>query len=236
MLQIHNTVEEAIINELNVAKGDERFPLLRALKNLKSKSTIPKLLEIIKKGNAKDGVYAWKAIRAQDPSTLGNDVLDAALTTFYQLDRKHDSSSRTLAADVLLESQPSEETLRNLLYHLKSSDKAFEVKQYLLQRINMIADKDDHFAERVRRIIREDRSLNNYHVLGQKGLSTALTRSFLRSPSSNGSLLSIQEMHGGIVKRGIVNVVLEKDDISKEIFSVSYFYNQINLQLDLNKL
>lgn len=219
-------VEEAIVNELNVAKGEERYAFLRALKNLRSKTTLEVLLEVAAKGTPKEGVYAWKAILAQEPSNLDGRVYKAALRTFYQLDKKQDSSSRTLAVDLLLKMEPSEGTLNHLLSFLKSSDPSFEVKQYVLQRIKMLAEEDGNFGGKVKKIIANDASLNNYHTLAQKGLSTALARSFQQGSSVNGTLLTIQEMKAGIVKRGTVDVVLSKDLISQEIFSVSPLEHQ----------
>lgn len=96
------------------------------------------------------------------------------------------------------------------------------MQQYVLQRINQISDKDPNFGAQVVSIIREEyKKLNNYHVMGQRGLSTAFTRSFLSSPSGNGSLVAIQEIAGGILKRGLVDVVLETQGTSQEIFTVS---------------
>lgn len=66
-------------------------------------------------------------------------------------------------------------------------------------------------------------SLTNYDVLSQKGLSTAFTRSFMKHSSANGTLSTIQEMYGGIVKRGLVDVVIQKDGTSESIFTVSIF-------------
>lgn len=63
-------------------------------------------------------------------------------------------------------------------------------------------------------------NLTNYHILGQKGLSTAFTRSFMKHASANGSLSTVQEMYGGIVKRGTVDVIIDRDGSSQTIFSV----------------
>lgn len=219
--KMHRVVEESIMNELSAATGEEKIMFLRALKNLRSPTTIDLLLAIVKKGTLKEGVYAWKAILAQDPLNFNENVFKTAYRTLYQIDKKYDSSARTLAADALLEANPSEETITNLLKHLGSEDKAFEIKQYILQRVKMLAEQDEAFDRKLRNVISGDKALNNYHIFGQKGLSTALTRSFLNSPSINGSLLTIQEMSGGIVKRGVVNVVLSKGPSSQEIFSVS---------------
>ncbi|KAF2884917.1 hypothetical protein ILUMI_21251 [Ignelater luminosus] len=221
--KVYHNVEEAMLHGLDVSKGDTKLVYLRALKNLKSKNSIPRLLKIVRKGTEKEQVFAWKALRSFEPSSWNNKIINAATTTFFQLDKKYDSSSRTIALDIILLANPSDKMLGNLIYFLISSCKSFEVQQYLVQSLKMISDKDEEFKRRVLNIIRSDIRLNNYDTLAQKGWSTALKRDFLQSSSSNGSLLTVQEIKGGIVKRGIVNIMMEKDGLSQEIFSLGIF-------------
>lgn len=216
-------MEESILHGLKNSKGEKRFIYLRALRNLRSSSTIPTLLEIASKKNEKEEVLAWKALRSFEPSQWTQEVLKRAITTFFQKDRMHDSSARTLSLDIILESQPSDEIVEKLVYFLISECKAYEVLQYMVQRFMMIAEKDEEFRLKINRIIKADARLNNYGVLAQRGLSTSLARSFLRGPSTNATLMTTQEIQNGIVKRGIVNVLLEKDDLSQEMFSVRWF-------------
>jgi microsomal triglyceride transfer protein large subunit len=82
-------------------------------------------------------------------------------------------------------------------------------------------------------IIREENKLNNYNAMVQRGLSTAFTRSFLSSPSGNGSLVTVQEIAGGLLKRGLVDVVLDTQGTSQEIFTVSCIYE---LTCEMGKL
>lgn len=192
-----------------------------ALRNLKIEAILPTLTKVIENGSNKEGVLAWKAIRAMDPSNWNEKILNLAKKTLYQLDKEHDSSSRTLAVDIILAKDLDEETLRNLINFLTSNDKAFEVKQYLLQQIIMISEDNPGFRNAILKILRSDPLLNNYHILGQKGFSLALKRKFMDNGFSNGTLLTIQEMFGGIVKRGVVNVMMDKNGVSQEIFSVN---------------
>jgi microsomal triglyceride transfer protein large subunit len=93
----------------------------------------------------------------------------------------------------------------------------------VLQRVNQISGKDPNFAAQVTAIQREEnKKLKNYNALGQRGLSTAFTRSFFSSPSGNGSLITVQEISGGLLKRGHVDVVLDTQGTSHGIFTVSY--------------
>ncbi|CAG9832555.1 unnamed protein product [Diabrotica balteata] len=216
-------VEETILNDLDYAKDEDKFKYFRALKNLKSQSTIPTLLKYIKSGTQKEGVLAWNAIKSFGSSFWNEEVLKSADKSFFQLDRKYDSSSRTIAGDILLESQPSDEVLTNLLNFLTTNDTAYEVKQYIYQRIKMISESDKSFKSRVEQIIKSNKYLNNYSGLSPRGLSTALSRKFLTHPSVNGSLVTLQEMKSGIAKRGTIDIVLQKGDISDELFSLGIF-------------
>ncbi|XP_019876158.1 microsomal triacylglycerol transfer protein [Aethina tumida] len=216
-------VEETILNNLDYAKGEERYQFFRALNNLKSERTLPTLVNYIKYGSPKEGYLSWKAIRALDKSFWNKSVLKAAEKTFFQLDKKHDTSSRTISADIILLSNPSDEIIKKLLEYLYSKDPAFEIKQYVLQTLKMLADESPEFKEKLMKIIRSDNKLNNYSTLSPRGMSTALTRSFMKTPSSNGSLVSLQELKNGIVKRGTVNIMMDKDGFSQEIFSLGIF-------------
>lgn len=205
---------------MEASKGEDRHLFLRALKNLRSETTIDSLLVVTKKGSPKEEVLAWKALRALEPVMWNQELLKSARRTFFQLDKKHDSSSRTLAMDILLQSSPSDELLASVFQFLNSNCRSYEVKQYVYQTLKMMMDSCEKFRKRIVAIVGGNKELNNYSVLALKGLSTALKRSFVEHKSSNGSLLTMQEMFGGIVKRGVVNVVMSKEGISQDVFSV----------------
>ncbi|KAJ8915951.1 hypothetical protein NQ315_016627 [Exocentrus adspersus] len=233
-LKLVKEVEQLIIEELEKAKGEDRYVFFQALKNLQSESSIPHLLKYISNGALKEGALAFKALKSFRPTLWNKDVLKVAEKAFFQLDRKYDSSSRTIAADMLIEADPSDRLLKDLLNFLLSPDAAFEVKQHLFQRIRMVADGNPYFKQRVQDIIRKNDRLNNYSTLAPKGLSTALMRYFLKSPSVNGSLVSIQEIKSGIVKRGTVNLVLDKDGTFSELFSLGIFSTGLNSFMSSN--
>ncbi|KAK4874325.1 hypothetical protein RN001_013685 [Aquatica leii] len=221
--KVYDDVQVLILNGLEFSKNEEKYMYLRALKNLKSTSTLPKLLQILKNGSDKECVLAWKAITSFQPSHWNDEILATALTTFFQMDRKHDSSSRTLALDVLLESNPSDKLLERLVYFLISSCKSYEVQQYMVQRLNMIGESNIAIKNKIKSIILSDSKLNNYAVLAEKGLSTALKRTFLESSTGNGTLIAIQEIKSGIVKRGVVDIVLETNKVQQELFRLGIF-------------
>lgn len=194
---------------------------LRALQNLKHSSTIPHLIKYARNGTRKVNVAAMKALRKLPKSAWNTEVLKTCHQIFYMYGKPYDSSARTLALDIILESKPDQTVLKDLIHFLLSNDRAFEVKQYLVQQLRLMSESDNEFREMILGIIRSNPKINNYAILAQKGLSTAFSRSFVNNPSVNGSLVTVQEIHGGILKRGIVDVVLENNGVSQEMFRVS---------------
>uniref|UniRef100_A0A8D8QVR0 Microsomal triglyceride transfer protein large subunit n=1 Tax=Cacopsylla melanoneura TaxID=428564 RepID=A0A8D8QVR0_9HEMI len=196
---------------------------LRAFKNLNHEATLPTLLKYAVEGSKKSSVAAMKAIRALPPSAWSPLVQKTAANIYYQLDRRYDSSARTLALDILLESKPlDEERIKHLLVSLKNRDPVYEVKQYLLQRLNQLSESYPDLRESVTYLLKS-LGLNHYGVLAQRGLSTALSRSFMTHPDTNGTLLSIQEISGGILKRGTVDVMVESSNETQPLFSLGLF-------------
>lgn len=211
---------------LETCTGEEcKLKFLRALRNLRSPAAIPTLLEHALSDSKAISVAAWRALTAFPREAVTDELKSAAHRVLYQIGGpRRDSSARTLALDVILESGPSQEVLRDLVKYLSSNDPVYEVRKYLSQRLNQIAERDAQFGEYLTSIYASGNvTLNNYHVQAQRGLSTAFTRHFMRSPGSNGSLLTIQEVNSGLLKRGIVDVVLENNVQRQAMFSLGLF-------------
>ncbi|KAK9887789.1 hypothetical protein WA026_000102 [Henosepilachna vigintioctopunctata] len=221
--EVSQKIERYILEKLRESKGETSFPYLRAIKNLKSQTTIPDLLKKIKEGTLKEGVFAWKALKAFGKDNWTTEVKSVARKSFLQLDRKYDTSSRTIASEILLQSNPDDKTLNEMIYYLASNDTATEVKQYVLQTIRMLAEDDPQLEESVLRIIKSDKRLNNYSVLNPRGLSTAIRRHFTKSHSGSGSLVSLQEISSSVVKRGVVDILWSKEEGISELVSLGIF-------------
>ncbi|XP_036147504.1 microsomal triglyceride transfer protein large subunit isoform X2 [Monomorium pharaonis] len=211
---------------LETCTGEEcKLKFLRALRNLRSPAAIPTLLVHALSDSKSISVAAWRALRALPNEAVTDELKSAAHKVFYQIGGpRRDSSARTTALDIILENEPSQEVLRNFVKYLSSNDRAYEVRKYLSQRLQQIAERDAQFAEYLKNIyVSGNVTLNNYHVQAQRGLSTAFTRNFLRSPDSNGSLVTVQEVNSGLLKHGIVDVVLESNKQRQAMFSLGLF-------------
>ncbi|XP_052897593.1 microsomal triacylglycerol transfer protein [Anopheles moucheti] len=200
-----------------------KLKYIRGLQNLKCPKTVDSLLMLAQESTKAVSVAAMKALRSFSVY-LWNDEFRAKFEDiFFQVSKRYDSSARTLALDILLDLKPDYDELSHLLQFLKSNDKAYEVKQYLLQKLRMLAEQCTEFGQMLKSIIENDPVLNNYHVLAPRGLSTALSRKFSAVPSFNASLTSLQEMSGGVLKRGIVDLTLDVDNERTSLFTLGLY-------------
>lgn len=202
-----------------------KVKFLRALRNLRSKAAIPTLLKYATSEEKVISVAAWKALSTISKNSVTPELKTAAKRVFYQIGGpKRDSSARTLALDTILESEPSKEDIQGLVEYLRSTDPAFEIRKYLSQRLEQLSEKNLQLATHWDFIQKTGgQRMVNYHVLSQRGLSTAFTRNFLKSADSNGSLETVQEVSSGLLKRGVVDVVLEGEDYKQALFSLGLF-------------
>lgn len=210
---------------LDTCSGEDcKLKFLRALRNLKSPMAIPTLLSHALSTNKAISVAAWRALAALPSEAVTDELKAAARRVFYQIGPRRDSSVRTIALNMILESNPSEDILCDLVKYLNSNDSAYEVRKYLDQRLEQIAERNERLAGYLKNVYMTGGTMvNNYHVRAQRGLSTAFTRNFLRSPETNGSLVTIQEVNSGLLKRGIVDVVLETNNERQAMFSLGLF-------------
>jgi microsomal triglyceride transfer protein large subunit len=130
-VQIIGEVKTSVVEGLSRCANEEcKQKYLRSLKNLGLKDTVPVLLEHALSGTKKTSVTAMKALRSLPPAAWDDHVKSAATRIYYQLGKRFDTSARTLAADILLESKPSREVLRELLLSLASAaDPTYEVSE-----------------------------------------------------------------------------------------------------------
>lgn len=173
LLQMVKEVTSYLLNSLGECENEicsDQY--IRAFKNLQSIETIPTLIKIALHQPKYLSVSAMKALRAFPITDIKHlkTIQKSLEQIFYQTIKKIDSSSRTLALDILLDLEPSYDELKQFVKHLKSNDRAYEVKQYLYQKLKLFADTNPELRKDLNKIIKTDPHLNNYHVLAQKGM------------------------------------------------------------------
>lgn len=217
---------------LDSCTGEEcKLKFLRALKNLRSKAAIPTLLSYALKSPKSTSIVAWKALAALPREHITKEIKNAAIRTFYQIEggQRKDSTVRTLAADIILENDPTVDDLREFLGYLASRDLVYEVRKYMMQRMEQLSAIDAEFATKLNEAMNlEPDIVNNYNLMALRGLSTAFTRDCMKSRGSNGTLVTVQEVNAGLMKRGVVDVILETQTHKSALFSLGLFAGGLN--------
>lgn len=218
-------VKNFLMKSINkCADGDCKVIFIRGLQNLQSSDTIDKLITLAVNHPYQVSVAAMKALQKFPASNFNPEMKAKLEEIFFQRFKKFDSSARTLALDILLSLKPETAEVVQLVEYLKSTDPAYEIKQYLIQKLKMKAEKCQRFREMLKLTLTKEPQVNNWNVYGGlKGLSTALLRRFSQQPSFNGSLLSVQEMKGGVLKRGNVDLLIRSGDDELSLFSLGIF-------------
>lgn len=221
-----SSVVEKVFDYLNssISSCNNNIPCyvnyLNGFSNLRSVETIDLLFGFANHTDRSISIAAMKALRRFPASAWKSKHIEAFEDIFFQTEHRFDSSARTLALDIILESKLTGAKLNKLFEHLKSNDRSFEVKKYLFEKLMMLSSEDAELNQQIEQIIRSNRTLNNYHILGQRGLTTALSRKYsIRSPF-NGTLTSIQEIFGGILKRGVVDLSIDSESDKYSYFTV----------------
>lgn len=197
---------------------------LNGFNNLQSPKAVELLFTYINDTDRSVAVAAAKALRKYPTSLWNRKQIEQFEDIFYQTEKRFDSSVRTLALDIVLDRKLSDKQLNKLIGYYKAIDRAYEVKKYLHEKIAMLTAEDATLAERVQKIIRSDKLLNNYHVLAPKGMTNALSRKFARQTPFDGTLTSIQELFGGVLKRGVVDMTLDSADHKYSYFTVGFLF------------
>lgn len=143
---------------------------IRALQNLRDPVTIEPLLDQAQSREEPNlSVAALQALKAFPVSFFNSSHRQQFEGIFYQRRRRFDSSARTLALDIILSLRPSQEQLGHLLDYLASTDRQFEIKTYVLQKLRMLAEQCPRFKALFQTELVKRSRVNNYNVLGQKG-------------------------------------------------------------------
>lgn len=82
-----------------------------------------------------------KTIKMFGPEFWNEQVLKYCNKIFFQLTKQQDSSTRTLALSILLESNPDYNLLKDVVKWLMTPDEGYEVKQYTLELLKEMANQ-----------------------------------------------------------------------------------------------
>lgn len=85
--------------------------------------------------------YAMKTIKMYGPDLWNSKVLTICNRIFFQLVKEQDSSTRTIALGILLESDPDYDLLKHVVGWLAAPGEGYEIKQYALELLKEMANR-----------------------------------------------------------------------------------------------
>ncbi|XP_075153304.1 microsomal triacylglycerol transfer protein [Haematobia irritans] len=213
----------------NCGKDEEcKLLMIRGLQNIADHRAIETLMGYAYLAEPKLSVAAMQALRRFSVEHFKEPHRLAFTFMFYQSRKKYATSARTLALDILLDMRPTKEELGHMLDYLASNDRLFEIKTYVIQKFQMYAEKHPKFKVLLQMCLNERPHINNYHILGQKGFTSVLARPLSSAPAFNETLLSVQEVHKGVLRRGSVELLLRAGEYEASTFKLGIFTNGLD--------
>ncbi|KAI9556949.1 hypothetical protein GHT06_016743 [Daphnia sinensis] len=219
-------IHKYVTDNLEACSNEECKQLyMRVLRNLGSVEMLPILLAHIDSSDRKTSVWAVKAVRALPASVfLDGRVKDKLQRVYFQMGRRYDSSARTLALDTLLEHEPEETFLLEVLTSLSmGGSENLELNTYTLQRLQESAENDPILHSKLKQLLSDRPFLNTYHVFAQNGMSTTFSRVLYRNIDGNGTFSSSTEAVNKMMKRAAFDVYVRNSEEAFQLLSVGLF-------------
>uniref|UniRef100_T1IP65 Vitellogenin domain-containing protein n=1 Tax=Strigamia maritima TaxID=126957 RepID=T1IP65_STRMM len=219
-----NKIPRAALNSLTLqlenCKDSSCFlTFLRAMRNAAQPSTIPLLMKVVEKGG-KISTWALQALKAIPRQYISAEVKTSLMQVYNQIKRRHLSTTRLFAADVVLESDPTEEDINDIIKELFEVN---EMSTYLLSRLKELAQNNYKLRDKLTKVLKQ-KNIDNYDVLSQPGISTAFTSLLAGHDETNITYgLHMELAKGGLVKQSIFDVIANHYQSSLPLISFSIF-------------
>ncbi|KAK3594387.1 hypothetical protein CHS0354_009680 [Potamilus streckersoni] len=206
--------KRTVLGKLERCKGKESCILmyLRSMENAGLPDLLPSQLKIASEANSSMVAYiALHSLRRIPQQHFKDEETTALLKIYHQKERRYDISVRAAAVDILLKKNPSSHIIRNILLTATADQRDFELSTYVNKRL-IDQMKSDNKLRSVMASVLEDIWINNYHVMSQRGKSSAFSSLLAETQDTNCTYgLYMQMSRTGVMKRSsmIVDLVGE---------------------------
>ncbi|XP_015278731.1 PREDICTED: microsomal triglyceride transfer protein large subunit-like [Gekko japonicus] len=166
-LQEVETGMETILQSLKRTRDNtERVIYLLALKNARLPETIPTLLLYAEEGSAAVSAAALSALQRFSTQHITSQVKMAMNRIFHQIWKLYPKTSRLIAAEILLDNEPSPMDFINILLATRALEP--EMSRLLLSKIQSILQSHQHTTRQMIKGVLRDPQINNYYVLSSQ--------------------------------------------------------------------
>ncbi|XP_072347884.1 microsomal triglyceride transfer protein large subunit-like isoform X1 [Scyliorhinus torazame] len=171
-LQDVEVAKKVILDGLNAAteEADVKMYLL-ALKNALLPETVPLLLKYTEWQSSSVVAFAVTALQRFPSVYITQEVKKRMNRIFHQSSNRYGAGVRLAALDVILNNQPSDMELKNIL--LSVGEIESEPSKYITEKLQGILHSEHHPASKVFRKILNDSVIYNYNRLSRTGSSSS---------------------------------------------------------------
>ncbi|XP_077206611.1 microsomal triglyceride transfer protein large subunit-like [Paroedura picta] len=162
---------ETILQSLERTRDNaERVIYLLALKNALLPDAIPILLDYAEEGSASVSAAALSALQRYSTQHITSQIKMAMNRIFHQIWKLYPKTSRLIAAEILLDNEPSPMDFINIL--LATREVEPEMSRLLLSKIQSILHSHQHPTRQIIKGVFKDPQINNYYILSSKAGSS----------------------------------------------------------------
>lgn len=194
---------------------------LRGLQNAAQPSSIKSMLYAIRKGSKKAVLTALRALKQIGNEHLNDEVYDLVEKVYGEVDKRHDSTARALAAELIFLSS-SLGRIERVLQRLPSHD-APELSTFITSKLFELLDHKNQVRLFAGKVL-NNTTVGNYYNLAHGGSSAAFTKYLTKSDDLNSTYgINMELIPGGLLKESSVDVSLETPEESLNLLSVGLF-------------
>ncbi|CAN7993332.1 unnamed protein product [Ixodes hexagonus] len=194
---------------------------LRGLQNAAQPSSIKSMLYAIRKGSKKAVLTALRALKQIGNEHFTDEVYDTVEKVYGEVDKRHDSTARALAAELIFLSS-SIGRIERVLERLPAHD-APELSTFITSKLFELLDQKNQVRSFAGKVL-NNTTVGNYYNLAHGGSSAAFTKYLTKSDDLNSTYgINMELIPGGLLKESSVDVSLETAEESLNLLSVGLF-------------
>lgn len=194
---------------------------LRGLQNAAQPSTVSTLLYAIRNGGKKSVLTALRALKKIGSEHFDDQVLDALEKVYGQVDRRHDTTARALAAELIFSSSSLRHIERTL--ELLPRVEAPELATFIASKLFELVDRTDRVRSFAGKVL-SNSTFGNYYNLAHSGSSATFTKYLTKGEDLNSTYaVNMELIPGGLLKESSLDFNLETEDKTLNLISVGLF-------------
>ncbi|GFQ89634.1 microsomal triglyceride transfer protein large subunit [Trichonephila clavata] len=200
---------------------------LLALRNIALPPNLPILVEYVKQGGIL-GLMALEAMQDIGEQHFNQDIKQVLFRVYNQFWPHQESAARVLAAELLMKSNATAETIGEIIVSLSKPDYP-EIKTLVLRKIYNLMQENSGVRSCIKDLLRNS-TFWNYHNLAQNGTSSSVINELQATQDANITYgINVEMRPTGVLKRTSFDLNLLGDNENAHLMSMSLFVEGFGL-------